>query len=675
MLALSAFMSGTYAWTSIVSKTNEFYGKGDDVGHSLIIKKDAAAPNDRLDTVASQEYGFVISIPAKAGKSLKYEVRESQTNKSIPSSGTFKPYAEDEFYASQPQIYIKAQQYIEIFDLDEHDLYWVREEQLPGYSMTSTGSRGHIPQSGNAEATFNNVYNMFGSLKFEKLNEGDDSTKFKFSVAFDIDGSAYELPLQYTIDGGSQTNFTNDGTIEIANGQKVLFERLPVGLHYKVKETDSLGQTPSTMEWEGFVVPGDSSSLTFKNFKPSNGDGNGNGKLVVQKKLKGETPYSSKIFKFDVIIRNDDETPVTSIVPTFTGDGKETTDIYSIENNVFKITMAADDEFSFDNLPEGYTYEVLETEYGNYLPTIERLYGSFINSQQITYTFINYSLGSVNVSAYKNVKNGAKDKEFKISLYLDGALYESYNLSDGKSTGPISIPNGVYYEFVEDNYSDYYTNVKYAAGIAYKGSEAPKSAEIINDYSGNGNGNGDDNNSGSSDNTKTPTPTSSVSTPTPTPTSPSTPKSPTPTQRSRPNVTFYPTATPKASGSGDAATLTPIQGATSTPTAKQYATSTPKQENSTATPIPSSGNGNDNNGSGNDNNGSVSDNNGNGSGSGSDNNGNGGNGSDNGSDGTGTDKGNPKTLNGSADPGMWIALMLGSSVSLRFVTRRKKHLK
>jgi hypothetical protein len=386
------------------------------------------------------------------------------------------------------------------------------------------------------------------------------------------------------------------------------------------------------MEWEGFVVPGGESFLTFNNFAP----GSGNGNLTVKKELKGEDLNSGKVFKFDVAIRDNAGAAVTSVVPTFSNNGGNTTNAYSIENNVFKITMAAGNQFSFENLPEGYTYEVLETEYDGYLPTIERLYGSFINSQQVTYTVVNYSLGSVNVSAYKNVKNGDKNKQFTISLYLDGALYKSYNLKNGESTGPISIPSGSYYEFVEDNYADYYTGVKYAAGIAYKKNsdnnfEAPKVAEIINTASGDG-GNG----SGSSDNDTTPT---------------STPRTPTPTQKSKPNVTFYPTATPKYSGSGDTATPTPthVWGATSSPTPKQYATSTPKQGNHTATPTPSSGNGNDDD--------------------------NGGDNDNGGSNDTGTDKGNPKTLNGSADPGMWIALMLGSSVSLRFVTRRKKHLR
>ena len=106
--------------------------------------------------------------------------------------------------------------------------------------------------------------------------------EFTFEVTFS-DGGTYE----YTIDGGEPQQLQSGGTLVLKAGQTAVFENLPNGITYAVREIDAAGYLPAVEEVSGTIVGGEHALAIFQNRVPEEP-----GKLIVTKQLAGRIPGS-----------------------------------------------------------------------------------------------------------------------------------------------------------------------------------------------------------------------------------------------------------------------------------------------------------------------------------------------------------------------------------------------
>ena len=202
-----------------------------------------------------------------------------------------------------------------------------------------------------------------GSLEIEKEVIGenpDPNQEFTFEVTFS-DGGAYE----YTIDGGEPQQLPSGDTLVLKAGQTAVFENLPNGITYTVREIDAAGYLPVVEEVSGTIVGGEHALAIFQNRVPEEP-----GKLIVTKQLAGEYPEADK----------DKEFHFTLIV-----DGVEQ-----------EFVLKPGESMEFELLP-GAHYEVREDDYfpNGYVFTIENGYGTIVAGQTVTAVATNTFAGEV----------------------------------------------------------------------------------------------------------------------------------------------------------------------------------------------------------------------------------------------------------------------------------------
>lgn len=276
---LSAFVAGTYAWNNYSShKTNEASG---------------------MPVIAQV-------ILQKLEKTL-----------SGTATGNFVPGAEFYLYkAGDPDVqvggrYVTDQNgQIRVQGLTKGKYYFL--ETNPGYGYTydqdvsgAPITRYDFEITGLEENNRLTVtaYNrrLEGPLTIKKLVVNADGTpltdeqlalEFVFTVTFS-DGGAYS----YRIDGGAPQTVASGGTIKLKHGQTAVFENIPVGVQYKVVETEHPGYTAGSENHQGQITQEGSFVLFTNTYR---GSQSGNAGLTVQKEVAGEIPASEagRVFHF-----------------------------------------------------------------------------------------------------------------------------------------------------------------------------------------------------------------------------------------------------------------------------------------------------------------------------------------------------------------------------------------
>ena len=238
-----------------------------------------------------------------------------------------------------------------------------------GYAATVREYTGQITGAEELRLPFVNVYQPpteLGSLTVSKEVVGDNpepDKEFTFEVTFS-DGGTYE----YTVDGGEPQELTSGGVLKLKAGQQAVFEGLPDGITYAVKETDTAGYLPAIEEIFGKVVGGENVLAAFQNRVPETPEQPAI--LIITKKLAGEYPKAdeNKDFHF-----------------TLTIDGTET-----------QFTLKSGESKEFE-IPAGARYEVREDDYSSdgYALTLENGVGAAVSGQTITVTAANSYTGEV----------------------------------------------------------------------------------------------------------------------------------------------------------------------------------------------------------------------------------------------------------------------------------------
>ena len=202
-----------------------------------------------------------------------------------------------------------------------------------------------------------------GSLEIKKEVIGENPNpdqEFTFEVTFS-DGGTYE----YTVDGGEPQQIASGDTLVLKAGQAAVFENLPHGITYTVREVDAAGYLPTIEEVSGTIVGGEHAFALFQNRVPEEP-----GKLIVTKQLAGEYPEADKEkeFHFTLIV-----------------DGVEQ-----------EFTLKPGESMEFE-LPPGAHYEVREDDYfpDGYIFSIENGYGTIVAGQTVTAVATNTYVGDV----------------------------------------------------------------------------------------------------------------------------------------------------------------------------------------------------------------------------------------------------------------------------------------
>lgn len=191
-----------------------------DVG-SLTISKTVTGGGDR-----SKDFTFTVTLKGSTGAELTGTFSYDGSKKGTISSGG--------------TITLRDGQSVTITGLPAGTAYTVTEAKADGYTTTSSGETGTIPNGSNADAAFNNYIEPekpapgTGSLTLRKTvtGSGDRSKDFTFTVRLSAGGS-------YPYSGSKSGSIASGGTITLRDGQSITITGLPLGTTYSVTEQEA----------------------------------------------------------------------------------------------------------------------------------------------------------------------------------------------------------------------------------------------------------------------------------------------------------------------------------------------------------------------------------------------------------------------------------------------------
>lgn len=203
-----------------------------------------------------------------------------------------------------------------------------------------------------------------GSLTISKevVGENPDPDKlFTFEVTFSDNGT-----YTYRIDGGEPQQLVSGGTLVLKHGQQAVFDSLPDGVTYTVREVDAGGYLPAVEEISGVIAGGENALAKFQNRVPDKPDEPAT--LIVTKQLAGNYPEADKDKEFHF---------------TLTIDGVE---------QEFTLKPGESKEFT---IPAGASYDVREDNYfqDGYALIMENGTGTALPGGTITVTATNTYIG------------------------------------------------------------------------------------------------------------------------------------------------------------------------------------------------------------------------------------------------------------------------------------------
>ena len=238
-----------------------------------------------------------------------------------------------------------------------------------GYAATVKTYTGTITGEEILLLPFVNVYQPeaeSGSLTVQKEVVGDNpdpDKEFTFEVTFS-EGGTYT----YTIDGGEPQELVSGGALVLKGGQTAIFENLPNGITYTVREIDAAGYLPAITEAAGTIAGGESAVVKFQNRVPDEPEPSAT--LTVTKKLAGEYPEADKDKEFHFI--------------------------FTIDGIAQEFTLKPGESKEFE-IPAGAQYEIHEDNYfsDGYALMLENGAGAALPGQTITVTAANTYIGTV----------------------------------------------------------------------------------------------------------------------------------------------------------------------------------------------------------------------------------------------------------------------------------------
>ncbi|MDR1538409.1 MAG: PT domain-containing protein [Clostridiales bacterium] len=480
VLFLSAFMTGTFAWQALVSKNNEFIGGASRNYAALMIKKTVLNADDAelTDTQREAFFDFAVSMPSLKETEFSYHIIKTE-NKELVSEGTLLPNGGE---TPESIISLRSGEVAVIPRVPIGTWYEVIEVPAEGYEIESSFHMGNVPGKG-AAADFVNYAGIAdtaassGSLEITK-DSNVYGMGFDFQVSFESNGvEAFSEEVVYAIDGGSDIGFRSGGVITLSPGQTAKFKGIPVGVRYRVEEMDytSLDIQSSANVHEGFIIKDeeDAAGVRLHVFNSYEEQEDGVGEISFEKLATGKSIDPLQGFSF--LVRFDDFSSGSSLYPEFSTSGSAIS--VDMGGGEFKVEMKSGERAYFRNLPVGTSYQIEELPLEGYLPALESVTGKAVKDYDRPILFLNQKIEDGRetfVTIRKDVVNDASPparEEFTVWLYLNDVRQEEpIILRDGQSYGPISIPYGTIYRFVEEDYYEdgYYAYITHGQGTAFK---------------------------------------------------------------------------------------------------------------------------------------------------------------------------------------------------------------
>lgn len=440
VLIFSLFVTTTLGWHSLThTAINNFWGDG--LGYAVFLQK-----------LEKDVDSHVTELPVPGAEFYLYKETASGD---IQMDGRFVSDADGrvEVYLKPGNYYFEETNpgYAYVYDRDSAD------EPITRYYFTV------VPDHETQDAVVT-AYNrrIAGSLVIEKtvwnangstLTEQQRGIEFEFTVTFSDEGA-----YTYTIDGGAEQTLESGGTLTLKNGQKAIFDRIPVGVQYIVTETPRLGYAIRSTNHQGHIPP-EGAVARF-----ANSYGVFSGSLEISKQVGGPGANINKEFEFTVTFA-DDGTYMYTI-----GDGAEQP-LKSGETLKLRHGQTA----VFHNLPVGLGYNVTEHDYSaeGYMAAVREMSGAIIPGGSKAGFYNVYTTdtlpGSLEISKQVSGDGADKNKEFAFTVtFSDGGSY-SYKIDGGAAqthtSGGIirlkhgqtalfeNLPSGVTYTVAEDDYT------------------------------------------------------------------------------------------------------------------------------------------------------------------------------------------------------------------------------
>ncbi len=273
-------------------------------------------------------------------------------------------------------------------------------------------------------------------------NAGDTGKKFDFTLT--LNGAA-DIPYAYTGNGVPDGTIKSGDTVSLAHGQSITIKGLPAGTTYTVTEADYTGDiyvTASTGA-TGSIVADVTQTASFINTKTV-------GNLTISKTVAGNAGDTRKKFDFTLTLDGSGATGTYAYIGNGVPDGT----IKSGDT----VSLAHGQSITIEELPDGITYTVTETDYsgGGYTPTSTGATGSIVTDTTQTASFTNTrnvsqpSSNTGNLTISKTVAGIGADtaKKFNFTVIFNGASgsyhYTGNGVSDGtmKSGDMISLAHG-----------------------------------------------------------------------------------------------------------------------------------------------------------------------------------------------------------------------------------------
>ena len=437
VILISARTLGTYSWHEAFIKINEFIGGSDGFGN-LIVTKTVVTPDSSPLTQTQTDTGFTFTLYLSDTGQHAYE-REDGTTGLIKSSDTFQ---------------LKHGQTLTVKNLPVGTWYMAVETPDTGYSISSANHQGNI-LPGNTTAAFINTAlpDSTGRLVIHKEVTGDaaDANQaFTFRVSF----PGLDARVLYSI-GGEDMELTSGGALSLLPGETAVFDGLPAGAPYEVTELDDgAGYLPGMKQYSGNIVNGEV-YLPFLNYKSSAPE-IGGGDLSFTKQVTGSAADPAAEFHFTVTFDIENAmftsgSGLAAVPGAYEIDGLP----YAFSNGG-AVTLRDGETAVFHGLDTGIPYTVREENAEGYLPGIEEVDGVTVDGG-IAFSFINDVIDRTDKTGKliirKNVSglNADLQKEFTFHMTA-GETAEEFTLKAGDSK-EIDLPQGVYYEVYEDDYS------------------------------------------------------------------------------------------------------------------------------------------------------------------------------------------------------------------------------
>jgi pilin isopeptide linkage protein len=316
--------------------------------------------------------------------------------------------------------------------------YQVTEEATAGFVSNATNTVGDVtatPQT----AQFTNVVAK-GGLKVTKRVSNATASQaqqaFEFTASFS-DGKAYHPTINNQV-----VPLTKDGKFSLQADETATFTEVPDGVAYVVKETAGADFIADVKTITGKIHTGQMADYVVTNqFAPITPTLTGD--LVIDKQVLGPAKAGDQ-FTFKVTFDDKKSYAYTLTSNNQTSSGQ----LKSGET----IKFAAGDSLKILDLPLGTGYQIEETDFGAYQPSLTKVVGQITDAgKAATVTFKNMAPPTLTVVKKVISPTAQPNQSFEFKLIVAGQADQVFQLKADESK-TFTLPYGAAYQVVEADY-------------------------------------------------------------------------------------------------------------------------------------------------------------------------------------------------------------------------------